>query len=1169
MGNDQSVPASRRAQNKLSKPKTNNNSGANLLYSKPAHDSHRELRVVNGEPVESSYSLLPQPPSFLEDVQPAAEVEPTRLERQKRRMSLFRSKSVQPESKKYTVGSEFERAVELPAEPSRWSRVMPRTRGNSVVFEPAHQTLGSSVELRPSCGPTHSRLSLMAQMPPPAPAQAEFISRYEQEETRPSLARTHSETQLYVPIRRRSLLQHGVATRAGALEESKYPPPPRARDEEESPNHQNPPPATTTLAPSATLAVLQRPRDLSPSPRVETPNELDYGHIGAFKLGTLRIMNGAASPSPSQEPPRRAATMGYEDHYFGAGGRSDVEWRSGLGPRSNSISLSAESRPTSWNARAESPLRQDAAAAALGGHRPQTLTRAPARSELQCELESPPPPPAKLAFPALTIDIPDPELSTLALFDFTTEETRARSTKPPPTSLDLAAEYRRDLDLARSPFSFDESPLASPRLPVLSKSKHMAAEDELFDEAEPQTPLTSARPTRSFDSGYGSSSLTKTVPGPREAPVKSLAKADSGYSSNVSVRSFKRDPAAREPPPTPPKDTFRERHRGRAASTVDPGTSRAAPRGYPDSAGPAATCSAHSARNYSVPSPESGPNLRLRVRKSLPALPVEAKLESCTPRHLARVTWISDSAPQKPNLTSLPSPLASHPVVLVQSQIQSPVSRKFESQCQFTCPAQPPPKPRSKSRPQSQDQGKSPLSPQITRKESSSASVLAPSCRRTAINTNASKEAPRRPEQRVDTSPVAHTPSTDAGRLGLRHSCSKETLGTIFSVGSLEVRDELSYARLQRPLPPIPQEAIHELPATTPLHELPALPIHRYSASRSAEKQLRERPASPIYSYTAPWADVNRRNSLQAQAPLNLARYEPPSRQSNESFNSAAVQAQPELERQRASFSSTCHSPGKEMYTAARSTPARHGEPKMPDTYESIANGNPYRDQQREPEVRIERPRERIRSYPPQAHARFSMGATSPRSDPAALPFRRDSDQYVSDDEQQRLSALPSPLKQKNLPPPVSMTTQRTVVWPTAGLASSAQGLVRSDQQQAANYQPGRRQSAGEALQVHGRKTIETRRSSKPELRCRGSVDAHFYGQAAEAMGTSHRNFEAGQGRSGQAWNVGVGYEEHAIGALPTWVDATIRSPTFYQHQQHRPTQGYNHNFGSSARSYN
>ncbi|KAK6579476.1 hypothetical protein PZA11_008051 [Diplocarpon coronariae] len=1034
MGNDQSVPASRRAQNKLSKPKTNNNSGANLLYSKPAHDSHRELRVVNGEPVESSYSLLPQPPSFLEDVQPAAEVEPTRLERQKRRMSLFRSKSVQPESKKYTVGSEFERAVELPAEPSRWSRVMPRTRGNSVVFEPAHQTLGSSVELQEtllradpfspvSHGPDAS----------PAPAQAEFISRYEQEETRPSLARTHSETQLYVPIRRRSLLQHGVATRAGALEESKYPPPPRARDEEESPNHQNPPPATTTLAPSATLAVLQRPRDLSPSPRVETPNELDYGHIGAFKLGTLRIMNGAASPSPSQEPPRRAATMGYEDHYFGAGevGCGVAQWTR---PRSNSISLSAESRPTSWNARAESPLRQDAAAAALGGHRPQTLTRAPARSELQCELESPPPPPAKLAFPALTIDIPDPELSTLALFDFTTEETRARSTKPPPTSLDLAAEYRRDLDLARSPFSFDESPLASPRLPVLSKSKRMAAEDELFDEAEPQTPLTSARPTRSFDSGYGSSSLTKTVPGPREAPVKSLAKADSGYSSNVSVRSFKRDPTAREPPPTPPKDSFRQRHRGRAASTVYPGTSRAAPRGYPDSAGPAATCSAHSARNYSVPSPESGPNLRLRVRKSLPALPVEAKLESCTPRHLARVT--------------------------------------------------------------------------------------------------------------------------------------KETLGTIFSVGSLEVRDELSYARLQRPLPPIPQEAIHELPATTPLHELPALPIHRYSASRSAEKQLRERPASPIYSHTAPWADVNRRNSLQAQAPLNLARYEPPSRQSNESFNSAAVQAQPETERQRASFSSTCHSPGKEMYTAARSTPARHGEPKMPDTYESIANGNPYRDQQREPEVRIERPRERIRSYPPQAHARFSMGATSPRSDPAALPFRRDSDQYVSDDEQQRLSALPSPLKQKNLPPPVSMTTQRTVVWPTAGLASSAQGVVRSDQQQAANYQPGRRQSAGEALQVHGRKTIETRRSSKPELRCRGSVDAHFYGQAAEAMGTSHRNFEAGQGRSGQAWNVGVGYEEHAIGALPTWVDATIRSPTFYQHQQHRPTQGYNHNFGSSARSY-
>jgi hypothetical protein len=43
----------------------------------------------------------------------------------------------------------------------------------------------------------------------------------------------------------------------------------------------------------------------SPVPRAETPGELDYAHLGSFKLGSLRVTNGPASPTPSAKFRRR------------------------------------------------------------------------------------------------------------------------------------------------------------------------------------------------------------------------------------------------------------------------------------------------------------------------------------------------------------------------------------------------------------------------------------------------------------------------------------------------------------------------------------------------------------------------------------------------------------------------------------------------------------------------------------------------------------------------------------------------------------------------------------------------------------------------------------------------------------------------------------------------
>ncbi|KAK2624150.1 hypothetical protein QTJ16_006784 [Diplocarpon rosae] len=1088
MGNEQSAPASRRAQNKLSKPKTNNNSGANplgskvatVLHSNSARAPHHELGIVADESTESRYGLLPRPTALSApgDIPAGVEVEPTRQEKQKRRMSLFRSKSVQPESMQHIVEFNVEKAVELPAEPSRWSMVVV-PRGEPPVCEAPHHASGPQMEMRSLHGTTHPRLSLVSPMPPHAPEQpAEFISRYEPGEARPLLGRTYSETQLYVPIRRRSLLQHGVATRASPVAEPRHPPTPPAKNEEELPNHHTPRTSATSFPP-AKLAPLEQPRDLPPCPRVETPNEMDYGHIGAFKLGTLRITNGAASPPPSYETPRRAATMGYED---------------GLGPRSMAPSLLGEGRHSWGDVRAASPLRHDsgtAAAVSGRGPRPQTLARTVSykythqhqhQHELKFEFESPLPP--KPVFTALTVDIPDPTLATLALFDFTTDVTRARVNGSSSTLPEIANSYIPK-DLALSPFSFDESPSASPGLHVVSK--HMAIEDELF-EAEPQTPLLSSSPEtetdtdterqpRSFDSGYGSTSLwetkmktkttkttkTKTVTGPQDSPVKPLAKADSGYGSNISVRSFKRDPAQAAREPLQPKARY------------------------------AGTCSVPSARINSIPTAESATNTNINVaprnKKSLPALPAEASLDSESELELSRsrsrsrhpppAPLVLNLAPQRPDRTSFPSPLTSHPVVAFQLQPQS----QPESQSQL----------RPSSQSQSQLQCR----------------------RRTGKNTRG---------PRVDNLLVASIPNTDdVARLGLRRSYTKETQATILPVASLEGRDGLSLERLQRPLPPIPHESIHELPTTMLLR------------ARAAE-QLRELPALPILSYTAPTGEEVNKRRHTSPAPLpNLPRHVKPPRLSNESYSFATGQTH------RTALSSTSNLTGTGPDTAPRPAPARRCELSTQEIHDLTANPKPYSEQTREPDGRIERSRERIRSYPPQAHARFSIGPTSPLASPLLSPCRQDSDLYASDDKRQRDLVVSSTSKQAKSHPPVSMVTQRSVVPPRSGshpiFDPLTQGLARPDHQLASYYHAECRQSTGEALTMPGRK----------------SMDAYCYGQVAGAMSASHRSFDAGQSgsRQGKGWNVGAGYEEHAFGALPTWVDGAVRTSISYQQHQH------------------
>ncbi|KAG4444035.1 hypothetical protein IFR05_000495 [Cadophora sp. M221] len=1247
MGNEQSVPAPRRPPNKLSKPRTNNNSSANLLNTKSAPQSRRNSIIsTSASPIKSRHSIVPVVPP--EDGK-------KKEEKQKKRRSLFRSKSAQPKNQYADAESEVE---DLQADPStiesrRWSR-QPRAR-ESGAFESGDE-MEAPLEMRPPpprkrmslsqpYGHTNPRLSLVAELPSPRLDQADTMQRltgYEEEDaTHRSLSRTPSETQLYVPIRRRSLLQHGVATRTSYVEEPRQSLPPQPRNVEEFQNYYYNP-SKPTSSPLAELAALRPPPEFLPGPRVETPTELDYGHIGAFKLGSLRIMNGAASPAPSLDPSlRRAATMGPEEDYIMAGdARRSTErgQRQGLSQRSNTISVSGESKKLPWIVRAESPLRRDIGE--MGETRPRTPVR-----ETQLEwTEDESPMPAKYVFNPLSIDIPDP---SFALFDFNATETLFRSTESPTKSLELAHEYQQDLAL--SPFSFDNSPPVSPTLQVMSK--HMAVEDDLFA-PEPLTPVLSERLPRSFDSGYEGGLPARIVKGPRDLTPKPLAKADSGYSSNVSLRSFKKEPAQAavdELPPTPPKDTFR----------------------VPSSTYSEDWSSRVSSSTYTVTSTSS--EMTLRAQRSLPALPVENGTPQQPFRQPPPVPMKHKQSREvlaiakRPDLT-YPSALSPHLVVPPResrrkSSPPNPLTRQESPASDISSNSSRWTGKKLNRRPQS-IQPDPVYTVQAFRSPSEQLRIPAPSV-----------EARRKLEERVDQFPVASIPNTYVGQLGLRRSSSKETLGTIFSVGSAEVREELSFARLQSSLPAIPtQPTIPEDPTTNMFHkgEFSGREIYQ----RQYDNELphlpgngKDLPTSSLVSRS----DFNRRNTYQAPLPplppaedWTRKPMQPTTRERSQS----RTRTQAEFETQITSFDGVSSSIGRSPYDAALSAPRPNAKQERAKSmtaqfeadaaerfakqrsvsqestgtvirsrksYDSIANGNPY--------LEAENRSERIRGRPPQAHAKFramkrqsspsliSSFSTSRREpSPANSHIGEQFGGWNEDgDKERRFSTLSSLSTKTRSPPPVSMTTQRkvtptplgahTVIPPSRTPPMASQAPNRTAPQpptqfvpkqdpastrgpewnQPVNFWAERRKSAGEALRVQPRKSMEMRQpETKPELRSRKSMDAYSYRQQVAAqqapkpdlrsrksmdaqtyrdnmnwngngerqtLNSGYRSFDNSQSNGRKGWNVGVGYENftHNPNAQPSWVDGTVRTTTPYQGPTQSQSQEYDHTYGSST----
>ena len=307
------------------------------------------------------------------------------------------------------------------------------------------------------------------------------------------LTRTNSDVSLYAPVRRRSIIQTpGVATRE--IYNRELPPLPQP-----SFRHSDPPSPMLSRRSSIESyqngVLLMPPHipDTDSVERVSTPCEDGYRSIGAFKLGSLRIVNG--SPVPST--PETART------------REKNEAHGLLGGRIDSTAVSARNADSS----------------APGSATQQTQLPQPSLNTHQDLFASP--------------VQPQPISPTLQV-----------------TSKVTALEDKLFED--ELPTEYSSAEILDVRLDPNAKSSH------------PREKHESSKIVSRSDSGFLSMSEGLSV------STKGLSKADSGYSSNVSLRSFqtrhqmsgkhsaptpppKQDHNSEDsPPPPPPKDRSNE-----------------------------------------------------------------------------------------------------------------------------------------------------------------------------------------------------------------------------------------------------------------------------------------------------------------------------------------------------------------------------------------------------------------------------------------------------------------------------------------------------------------------------------------------------------------------------------------------------------------------------------
>ncbi|KAI1076994.1 hypothetical protein F5B20DRAFT_553740 [Whalleya microplaca] len=533
MGNSSSTEAPKRGPRtaqKLTKPRTGNPGTAGLLSPHGLPGSLRHSSSTRRPSLLRSSSALPSPKLPEADAMVMASLLDDKKESEPRNRAsrqLSRSLSIQESP------AHHQRSQSLGVVPSSQDRRL--SRANSLRIEHEGSPNHSQVRIQGNLSRNGSRTSvnydpssyeskrLLNLVEEPSHENNSIASANHSQTsevawrnsnsrrpsisgTTPAITRDNSETSLYTPMRRKSLaMTPGIATRAArtdsvtSVPRTRYslPSTPAGRDSTESTSV-----GATYFPPYAA--------DAEPVPRVVTPCEAEYKQTGVFKLGTLRITNGSPVGSTSHDS---------------NGGERDVEGHD----------VSPVDRP----AKAYLGAEHSAASGNTG-----TIPCATATEQANVR------------------DANNSSIVAPCPMRVTRGSTPTVVAQQQPTHPVILPQFSPENPL--SPLSADGDEMKS--LELQTTSKHTAVEDELF-EAEDQEYSSAevldvridpnakslAPPPKSTSEGELSRDISRSdsgiVASPSDFSPKHLSKADSGYSSNISLRSF-----SSSRPPVPEKD---------------------------------------------------------------------------------------------------------------------------------------------------------------------------------------------------------------------------------------------------------------------------------------------------------------------------------------------------------------------------------------------------------------------------------------------------------------------------------------------------------------------------------------------------------------------------------------------------------------------------------------
>lgn len=535
------------------------------------------------------------------------------------------------------------------------------------------------------------------------------------------ISRSNSDMSLHPPMRRRSMIQTpGVATRT-------RPSPSSSQSAQSSFRHSHPPTPTMSRQPSLEsndgrfLSLPPLPsshNEVGSLYRVLTPQDTDYSTTGAFKLGTLRITNGSPDLTPNvaralEAVDEQGASNGIQGDYF------SKEPSSG----SANVNLTSLSHSSSQ----------------AGGHQnPSVIVSQPVPGS---------------SSPKLSISVPYQGLSHR-----------------------YPSELKPSLD--------EVSPRSSGSPTLKTQSRQAAVDDHLFDDddaleisvqevldvridANAKSPPRSApepiklgtQGVQRTDSGFVSNSRSES-----SKSYSSLAKADSGYSSNVSLRSLRagRKATAAEREPRTSVDSAsaspRVQNKGLLTTSNEPTSATAQPENGPtpppkDDASPTKQAHGDTPSTTTEPTPSRTRSVRLQTAT-------------------AGNTQLGDAREEEPSDTSSPtrnSSEASSSSLSIGNNSQKPgrLQRLLSLR--------------------SSPFSKQALTVHVTH----------------AVDNNRVPSIPKDVEEKLRERTGLFPMTTK--RLALKNQMSKDTLKTILSVGSLESSKE-DEAPSSAPIPPQQEE---------------------------------------------------------------------------------------------------------------------------------------------------------------------------------------------------------------------------------------------------------------------------------------------------------------------------------------------------------------------------